>query len=140
MKKCKLCNGSGFVSEPQKKLANPSAIYQELSHYAKKEQEHFLVISLNGNNEIIKKHVVSIGLVNQTQVHPREVFKHAIRDNATAIVIAHNHPSGQLEPSQDDRKVTRALTDASIVIGIDILDHLIITANGCYSFLEHGVL
>ncbi|MFW5800679.1 MAG: RadC family protein [Spirochaeta sp.] len=109
-----------------------------LHHYADRKQELFLCMTLNGAHEIIRTHVVSVGLVNRTMVHPREVFVCAIQDRAAAIIVAHNHPSGNCSPSVEDREVTSRLTEAGRVIGISLLDHIVFTTNGYYSFLEQG--
>ena len=89
-----------------------------ISHLADRKQEHFLCISLNGANEVIANRVISVGLVNKTQVHPREVFADPITDRATAIIIAHNHPAGGLTPSKEDIEVTLQLKAAGETLGI----------------------
>ena len=83
-------------------------------NYADRKQEHFLCVTINGANEVITTHVVSIGLANKSQVHPREVFADAITDRASAIILAHNHPSGPLTPSKEDIEVTKRLTAPSL--------------------------
>jgi DNA repair protein RadC len=82
--------------------------------------------------------VITIGLVNKTQVHPREVFADVIAERATAIIVAHNHPSGNLEPSDSDRRLTQQLVEAGQILGIKVLDHVIISKKGFYSFSEVG--
>lgn len=109
-------------------------------HFAEKKQEHFLAITVNGANEVISNRVITVGLVNRSQVHPREVFADAITDRASGIVVAHNHPSGCLKPSQADRDVTLRLKEAGGLLGIQLLDHIIFTQSGHYSFLEMGDL
>lgn len=101
-------------------------------------QEHFLCISLNGGHEVIAVRTVSVGLVNKTQVHPREVFADPITDRASAIIVAHNHPAGSLEPSREDITVTQQLKSAGQTLGIQLLDHIIFNHRGYYSFLENG--
>ena len=118
----------------------PSDIYSEIRHFADDEQEHLIVMALNGAHEIIFAKRVSTGLVNRTIVHPRETFADAIKERASAIVIAHNHPSGNLEPSDDDKDVTKRIQRAGEILGIRILDHLIISGDAYYSFLEHGLM
>ena len=122
------------------KISTPSDSALLLREYSEKEQEHFIVLTLNGANQVINQRVVTVGLVNQTQVHPREIFKGAIEDNATSIIVSHNHPSGQLEPSSEDLAITRHLIKAGETIGIDVLDHVIIASKGYYSLLEHGYM
>ena len=111
-----------------------------ISHIADKKQEYFLCISLNGANEVIGNRVVTVGLLNTNQVHPREVFADAISDRAASIILAHNHPSGILAPSPDDVMTTRQLVDAGNIIGISVLDHIIVTKNGYLSFKEKGLM
>jgi DNA repair protein RadC len=100
----------------------------------------FLCISINGANEVITTRVVTVGLVNRSQVHPREVFADPITDRAATIIIAHNHPSGDLIPSKEDTEVTRQLKAAGETLGIKLLDHIIFNNKGYYSFLEHNEL
>ena len=123
----------------RRQIATPADIYPLIRHYATRMQEHFLSICLNGAHEVLSINVCSIGLVNRTIVHPREVFGEAVRGRATAIIVAHNHPSGNLEPSGDDRDVTRRLRQAGELLGIKLLDHLIFSEEGYLSMLEGGV-
>jgi DNA repair protein RadC len=95
---------------------------------------------LNGANEIIGNRVITVGLLNKNQVHPREVFVDAIMDRAASVILAHNHPSGVLSPSPDDILATRQLADAGRIIGISVLDHIIITRKGVLSLKEAGYL
>ena len=120
------------------KVSLPEHIYAHCIDYARQDQESFLVVTLNGAHEIIKVHEVSKGLVNRTMVHPREVFRAAIKDNAVSIIVSHNHPSGQNFPSAEDKAVTRNLRDASKIIGIKLLDHIIISKTGFYSFADQN--
>lgn len=122
------------------RIRQPGDVLPLIQHYADRTQEHFLAISLNGAHEVIALHVVSVGLVNRTLVHPREVFSDAIRDRAVGIVCAHNHPSGRVDPSEEDYMVTRSLREAGDVLGIRLLDHIIFAREGHYSFLEAGKL
>lgn len=102
--------------------------------YADRKQEHFICITLNGANEVINTRVVTIGLVNESQVHAREVFADAIVDRATAVVLGHNHPSGNVRPSKADVAITRRLVEAGKLLGIRVIDHLIFSTKGHYSF------
>lgn len=122
------------------KIVTPADILLHVRHYADRKQEHFLCASINGANEILNIRVVSIGLIDRTHVHPREVFADALSDRASAIIVAHNHPSGGLEPSVADNKVTEQLKAAGQIIGITLLDHVIFDRTGYYSFLEAGRL
>ncbi len=117
-------------------ISQPGDVYPLISHYADRKQERFLVLSLNGAHEVIAIRVASMGLLNRTLIHPREVFADPIADRAAAVVVAHNHPSGKLEPSQDDIEITERLARAGRTIGIELLDHLIFSWQGYWSFLE----
>jgi len=88
------------------RISFPADVLPLIRHYADRRQEHFICVSLNGANEVIAARVVSVGLVNKTQVHPREVFADPITDRASAVIVAHNHPSGSLEPSREDIDIT----------------------------------
>jgi DNA repair protein RadC len=107
---------------------------------AGKPQEHFICISLNGANEVIEKRVVTIGLLDQSTVHPREVFADVIADRAAAVIFAHNHPNGNPQPSEADRRAHDRLTEAAKILGLRILDHIIVTKKAHYSFQENGLL
>ena len=117
-------------------IQTPSDALRIVQHFADRPQEHFLSLSLNGAHELIAMRVVSIGLVNRSLVHPREVFSDPLTDRAAALLVAHNHPSGNLEPSPEDREVTKRLRDSGEILGIKLLDHVVFTSNGYYSFLE----
>ena len=127
-------------SGPNETIRSPSDTVRLLKRYEKKRQEHFIVLSLRGDHTVERIRLVSIGLVNKTLVHPREVFIGAIKDNATALILAHNHPSGRVDPSNEDREVTKRLVDAGKLIGIPVLDHIIFGSGGYSSFLESGCM
>lgn len=121
-------------------VRTPESIVPFVKHYAICNKEHFLAITLNGGHDIISIHLVSVGTINRTLIHPREVFTEAIRENATAIILVHNHPSGRSEPSAEDIETTEHLIEASQIIGIPILDHIIIEKESYFSFMEHELL
>jgi DNA repair protein RadC len=121
-----------------KTIGSPEDVYALVKRYAGKQQEHFIVITLNGTHEPITLSLVFIGLVNRTIIHPREVFSRAIQDGSVAVIVAHNHPSGQLKPSEQDLDVTRNLSEAGEIIGIHLLDHLIFNKKGYFSFRKEG--
>lgn len=120
------------------KISFPADVLPLIRHYADRKQEHFICVSLNGSNEVIAERVISIGLVNKTQVHPREVFADAIAERASAIIVAHNHPSGGVNPSKEDVEITGQLKSAGEILGIKLLDHIIFNQKTYYSFLEHN--
>lgn len=107
---------------------------------AGKQQEYFVCISLNGANEVIEKRVVTIGLLDKSPVHPREVFADVIADRAAAVIFAHNHPSGDLQPSENDLRIHEQLTEAAKILGLRVLDHLIVTRKSYFSFQEAGLI
>jgi DNA repair protein RadC len=120
------------------KISFPTDVFPLIRHIADRHQEHFLCVSLNGANEVIAVRTVSVGLVNRALVHPREVFADPITDRATSIIVAHNHPSGNLIPSADDLAVTRQLGEAGATLGIQMLDHIIFNQENYYSLLDKG--
>lgn len=94
------------------------------------------VLTLNGNNRVIRSHQVTIGLLNTTQVHAREIFRPAILDAAASIMLVHNHPSGNPKPSPEDLKVTENIEAAGKLLGIKLLDHIVVARSGCISIIE----
>lgn len=123
-----------------KQITCPRDMYPLLLHFADRKHEHFIVISLNGAHEVHAIREVSKGLINRTMVHSREVFADPITDRACAIIVAHNHPSGNLEPSQEDLDITQRLRQSGEILGIPVLDHLIFSDSGFFSFAEHGLI
>jgi len=107
---------------------------------AGKQQEYFVCISMNGANEVIEKRVVTIGLLDKSPVHPREVFADVIADRAATVIFAHNHPSGDLQPSEADRRTHEQLTEAARILGLRVLDNVIVTKKGYFSFQEAGLI
>jgi DNA repair protein RadC len=122
------------------KIAVARDVLPLVADIAGKQQEYFICISLNGANEVIEKRIVTIGLLDKTPVHPREVFADVIADRAAAVIFAHNHPSGDLQPSEADRRTHEQLTEAAKILGLCVLDHLIVTKKGYFSFRESGLI
>jgi len=129
-----------YLIKQNKKVTSSQDIYDELQEYKTKQQEYFLTITLDGANHIIQTRIISIGTLNRSLVHPREVFADAISDRAASIIIAHNHPSGLLEASQEDIHVTKRLQESAKLLGIELLDHLIISKNGYLSMRDLELL
>ena len=122
-------------------IKNPQSVVKAIQSSIKdKAKEHFKLILLNARNKIIGISTVSIGTLNSNLVHPREVFKDAISHSAASVVFAHNHPSGDPEPSEDDLTITERLTEAGKILGIEVIDHIIISKNGFFSFKEKGLI
>jgi DNA repair protein RadC len=123
-----------------KRIRHPQDIYKLVQHYADRKQECFICISLNGAHEVLALRVVTVGLVNKTIVHPREVFADPVMDRSSAVICAHNHPSGQLSPSSEDDETTARLNTAAGILGINFLDHLIFSEAAYFSYREAGRL
>ena len=121
------------------KVASAEDIYSSLKEFSKAAQEMFFVITLNQKHAIIDKHLVSMGTVSETIVHPRECFRPAIMDGAAAVIFAHNHPSGETFPSMEDKQITERLKEAGKILGIRVLDHVIIGDN-YFSFVDRGFM
>ncbi len=101
------------------------------------DKEHYYVMHLNIRNQVMMVELVTIGLLSNSLVHPRETFRRAISAGAAAIIVAHNHPSGEVDPSDDDIKVTKTIFEAGELLGIKMLDHIIFTNNSYFSFREN---
>jgi len=128
------------ISKETAKIREAKDVLPMLIEIADKKQEYFLCITLNGANEIIEKRVVTVGLLDKSQVHPREVFADVIADRAASVIFAHNHPSGELKPSGSDLKINEQLVEAAKILGIKVLDHIIVFKKGYYSFQEEGLV
>lgn len=133
---------SARYSGPRRKLfqiREPRDVKAFLDGILKEDvREHFFALYLDGSNQVVSYATVSIGTANATLVHAREVFQPAILVGAVSVIVAHNHPSGRPEPSDEDRHVTRKLRDAGELLGIKLLDHVILTADSYMSFAERG--
>ena len=105
-----------------------------------KQREHFMVLYLNGRNELIFKKPMFVGTLNANLVHPREIFIEALKQNAACLIFCHNHPSGDPSPSKIDLEITKRLSEAGRIMGIDVLDHLIISKTKVFSFRESGLI
>ena len=122
------------------RIERPSDIVPYVKHFTLEKKEHFVVATVNGARELLNIRIVTIGTVNRTLVHPREVFAEAITERAAGVICFHNHPCGPCLPSTADRNTTAALEEASVILGITLLDHIIVTRDDYFSFLEHGLL
>lgn len=124
------------------RITEPDHIEQipEVVELRSKPQEHFLCTTLNGASEVIATRTITMGLLNHSLVHPREVFADAIADRAAAVICIHNHPSGNPDPSKEDITVTKQLSEAGVILGINLIDHLIITKGGVTSLRGLGYL
>lgn len=131
----------GQVRNPGRPVISSPADVERLlrGRIANLDRENFVVVLLNTKNEVIETSTVSVGTLGASLVHPREVFKPAVRASAASVILAHNHPSGKVEPSWEDREVTRRLGEAADILGIEVLDHVIV-GDGHFSMKEHGML
>ena len=114
----------------------PKEIWEELRDLRNHKKEHFVIFYLDSRNQEIKRETISIGSLNANLVHPREVFEPAVRNLTAQIILAHNHPSGDPTPSEDDLEITKRLVEAGKILGIEVIDHIIVTKNNFYSFKE----
>jgi DNA repair protein RadC len=122
-------------------IKNPEAVVKAIrASIQDKAKEHFKLILLNSRNRVIGISNISTGTLTTSLVHPREVFKEAITHSAASVVLAHNHPSGDPEPSEDDLKITKKLVESGKILGIEVIDHIIIGKNSFYSFREKGLI
>ena len=122
------------------KIETAEDVVPLLAYIVGKTQEHFVCITLNGANELIEKRIVTIGLLDKSFVHPRDVFADVITDRAAAVIFAHNHPSGDVQPSDADLKTQEQLVSAAKILGIRVLDHVIVSKKGYFSFQEAGLI
>ena len=131
----------GQVRNPGRPVISSPADVDRLlrGRIANLDRENFVAVLLNTKNEVIGTPLISVGTLSSALVHPREVFKPAIRASAAGVILAHNHPSGKTEASREDREVTKRLAGAAEILGIEVLDHVIV-GDGHFSMKEHGML
>lgn len=132
--------GRRMNRNPQGHLESPVDVIQYIKSYAMQIQEHFLCISLNGAREILSIRVICVGSGNMAILHSADVFSEPVKEHASAIIVSHNHPSGDPAPSDEDIKTTQRLFESSQILGIPLLDHIIIAKNKYFSFMENGLL
>lgn len=113
-------------------IKSPKDVYEYAKRLSELDKENFMVIMLDTKNNIIKDEVVSVGTLNSAIVHPREIFKSAIKESANSVILVHNHPSGDPSPSLEDLEITQRLFEVGELIGIKVLDHVIVCAEGRY--------
>jgi len=128
-----------FVEEPKRKVSSPKDVYT-LMYPKMREQkkEKFITLCLDTKNQILKEEVVSIGSLNASIVHPREVFKSALMESSASVIMVHNHPSGDPSPSREDIMVTEKMVEGGKLLGIDVLDHIIIGEGRYVSLKDEG--
>ena len=121
-------------------ILEPKVVWEELKDLRDHKKEHFIVFYLDSRSQEIKREIVSVGSLNANLIHPREVFEPAVRNLAAQIIIAHNHPSGNTEPSKEDLGITQKLVESGKILGIEILDHIIVAKNSFLSFKEENLI
>lgn len=129
-----------ITESPTKRITAPEDVLMWFEPFRNADQEHFVCLTLNGAGQVMNTRVITIGLLNHSLVHPREVFRGAIMDNAASIIVCHNHPSGSIEPSSQDIAITKQLKEAGAIIGIQLIDHVIVTKNTHVSMRERGLV
>lgn len=120
-------------------IFSPADVWKELKDIRDSRKEHFVVFYLDTRNQEIKREIITVGTLNASLVHPREVFEPAIRNSAAQIIIAHNHPSENPDPSDEDIKITRLLSSAGGILGIELLDHIIVAKEKFFSMKGEGL-
>lgn len=121
-------------------LLSPQDVWEQLRDIRDNKKEHFVIFFLDARNQEIKRETVSVGSLNANLVHPREVFEPAVRHLAAQVIVAHNHPAGDTEPSDHDIEITKRLKEAGDVLGIELVDHIIVTKTGYASFKEKQLI
>jgi len=129
-----------FLVKEGIKVKNIDDVAKLVEELRAKKQEYFLSLTLDGASYLIQKRIVFIGTLNHSIVHPREVFADAISDRAAGIIFVHNHPSGNIDPSKEDIAITNRLLEVGKMVGIEVIDHVIISKDGCFSFQAEGML
>lgn len=121
-------------------VSTPQDVLNLVNEIRNRKKEHFVALYLNARNELVHKEIISIGILDASIVHPREVFAPAIEKRASSIILIHNHPSGNNSPSDNDCDLTRRLVESGKILGIEILDHIIVTENDYYSMKENELI
>jgi DNA repair protein RadC len=129
-----------YLLKQSKNISSAQDIYEELKEFYNKKQEYFIAFYLDGANRICEKKIITIGTLNQSLVHPREVFAPAIEKRCASIIVSHNHPSDNLTPSKEDIFITQRLKQSGKILGIEILDHIIFSKIGFISLQQEGIL
>ncbi|MFH1780859.1 MAG: DNA repair protein RadC [Candidatus Nealsonbacteria bacterium] len=122
------------------KIESTKDVIAQAVYMRDKTREHMMAIFLNARNEMVFKKPMFIGTLNANLVHPREIFQEALKQNAASVILVHNHPSGDAEPSEDDLTITKRIQEAGKIMGIGVLDHVIITKNKPFSFKENKLI
>ena len=121
-------------------ISTPKDVVAQLTDLRHNKKEHFIALYLNARNQLVYKETISMGTLNANLVHTREVFEPALKHSAAGIMVAHNHPSGDPKPSEDDLEITKRLVEAGKMMGVELLDHVIIATSNHFSFKEERLM
>lgn len=133
--------GKRFLKDKKSELIlSPKDVWEKMKDIRDNKKEHFAIFYLDARNQEIQREVISVGILNANLIHPREVFELAVKVSAAQIIISHNHPSGDPSPSEEDREVTKRLAEAGKILGIEIVDHIVVSNNSFVSFKCEGLL
>jgi len=133
--------GKRFLLDKKTEIfLSPEDVWKAMRELRAAKKEHFVAFFLDTRNQVIKSEIISVGTLNYSVVHPREVFEPAVRTHANSVMISHNHPSGSLEPSDEDINITKRLERAGEILGIKLLDHVIVTNEGYISLREKKLM
>jgi DNA repair protein RadC len=127
-------------ADPIPLVRGPDTIFELTADIRRSNREHFVGFYLNSRNQVLRREIISIGSLNASIVHPREVYLPAVAMSAASVVLAHNHPSGDPTPSEEDLAITRRLLEAGRILGIDLLDHVVVARESYASFKERRLL
>jgi DNA repair protein RadC len=136
---CPLCQ-SPYAPPRNKLIRTTKDVLSCVKHFRDKRQEYLICLSLDSGQRLIARRIVTIGLLDQSLAHPREIFAPPLKDRAASVIIVHNHPSGNPSPSKEDIKTTQQLTAAGLILGMPLRDHIIIAKEGQFSFMDHAFL
>ena len=128
------------AGETRHPVDSPARALKEFGDLARKRREHFVGLYLDACRRVLFRETISVGTLTASLVHPREVFAPAMTRGAAALIVAHNHPSGDPAPSREDRETTRRLQEAGRILGIPVLDHVVVASRGYFSFRERGLM
>ena len=132
--------GKRLNSEQKPEILTPEDVWKLCADIRNSKKEHFVAFYLDTQSKLIERQIISIGTLNASLVHPREVFEPAVALHAASVIVAHNHPSGAPDPSADDIAITKRLIAAGKILGIELIDHVIVTADSFLSFKDRGLI
>lgn len=129
-----------IIGKKSRLLMSPEDVFREMADLRNHKKEHFVVFYLDVRNQINQREIISVGSLTANLVHPREVFEPAIKNLAAQIILSHNHPSGDCEPSEEDLAITRKLVEAGKILGIEVVDHVIVSGENFLSFRKKNLI